>query len=57
MKRRGSMTKIKEMFLSWWNNFTMSDDERYLSQSVDAADFERRLKNLINNNHSNLKGA
>ena len=51
------MIRIKEMFLSWWTKFTMSDDERYLSEAVDAADFERRLKNLINHNHSNLKGA
>ena len=48
---------IKKAIAAWWKNFTMSNDERYLSASVDAADFERRLKNLINYNNSNLRGA
>jgi hypothetical protein len=41
----------------WWENFTMSDDERYLSNSRDAADFERRLYTLIHRKNTNLTGA
>ena len=51
------MTKIKEMFLAWWRNFTMSNEERYLSESVDTADLERRLRELIHYNRANMRGA
>lgn len=51
------MELIKNMIVSWWQRFTMSSDEIYLSRAVDVADLERRLKNIINGQHSNIKGA
>ncbi len=45
-------SSIKAVLISWYENLTMSDDERYLSQAVDHADLERRLKNLLNKHNT-----
>ncbi len=34
---------------NWWTRWNMSVEDRYLSQSVDLVDFERRLKRVEEN--------
>lgn len=36
-----------KIIISWWNNFMMSDEERYLNQAVDQIDLENRLRNVF----------
>jgi hypothetical protein len=35
----------------WWKNFTMSAEERWLSQSADVVELENKLRQLWNYNH------
>ncbi len=37
---------MAKAFLNWWKSYTKSDRIRYLEESADHADLERRLKVL-----------
>lgn len=45
-RRTNMFTKIKDWFGRTKNWLTMSEEERWLSQSADLADLERRLQIL-----------
>ena len=45
MNRRTYMLKALK---NWLKTFNMTNEERFLSQSVDVADFQARLKYLEN---------
>ena len=40
----------------WWKSFTMSEEERYLSKSMDHIDLENRLRILQNNTKDSFYG-
>jgi len=40
------MDTILKHLQAWWKNFTMSSEERYLSNSIDHGDLENRLRRL-----------
>ena len=42
------LSKIKNKIVSMWENFTMNPMDRYLSQAVDHADLEVRLREYFN---------
>ena len=42
-----TLSRIASIVSSWWKNFTMNDDERYLSQAVDHVDFENRMRVVL----------
>ena len=42
-------TKMWQALKNWWTRWNMSVEDRYLSQSVDLVDFERRLKRVEEN--------
>jgi hypothetical protein len=48
------LTKIGSAVSSWWKNFTMDDDARFLSKAVDHVDFENRMKVILNQNRNNF---
>lgn len=49
-----TLTKIRYAVSSWWKNFTMNDTDRFLSQSADHADFEKRMRAVLNQNRNNF---
>lgn len=54
------LSYIKNAIGKWWANFTMSAEDRYLSQATDIVDFEGRLKNIMfhdHHNHNRFRGA
>ena len=44
--------KIIESLKNWWKNFTMSSEERWLSQSADIVDLEQKLVHIWNKQHN-----
>ena len=53
------LSRIASAVSSWWKNFTMNDDERYLSEAVDHVDFENRMRYVLDRTRHwnfNLKG-
>ena len=48
------LTKIGAAVSSWWKNFTIDDDERFLGKAVDHVDFEHRMKIVLNQNRNNF---
>lgn len=49
-----TFTKIRSAVSSWWKNFTMNDDERFLSKAVDHVDFENRMRVVLNQHRNNF---
>jgi hypothetical protein len=47
------LSYIKNAIGKWWANFTMSAEDRYLSQATDIVDLEGRLKNIMFHDHHN----
>ena len=52
------MQKIKESLQSLWSTWTMSAEERWLSQSADIIELEQKLRQLWtpNQNYNNHTG-
>jgi hypothetical protein len=51
--------KLGEKLKTWWNNFTMSPEERWLAQSTDIVELENKLRRLWEphyNDYSKLGG-
>lgn len=46
------VTIITAAVSTWWNNFNMTPEERWLSQSADVGELENRLRILENSNQS-----
>jgi len=46
--------KIIRGIKAWWANFTMSQDERWLSQSADVVELENRLRQIWGYNKNTL---
>ena len=39
----------------WWAEYTMSADERWLSQSADVVELEKKLRQIWNPNYNNFR--
>ena len=48
------LSRIASAVSSWWKNFTMNDDERYLSEAVDHVDFENRMRVVLDRTRYNF---
>jgi hypothetical protein len=47
------LAEILLVIKQWWKGFTMSNEERYLSQSIDHGDLENRIRRLEYQRHQN----
>lgn len=48
------LKKVVAAVSAWWKNFTMSDDERFLSQAVDHVDFENRMRAVLDSSRNSF---
>lgn len=46
------VTIITSAMATWWNNFNMTPEELWLSQSADVGELENRLRILENSDQS-----
>jgi len=52
------LSRFKNKIRKWWTNFTMSAEDRYLSQATDIVDLEGRLREITgHNDHNRFRGA
>jgi|APCry1669188879_1035177.scaffolds.fasta_scaffold893965_1 hypothetical protein len=42
---------LKQRLHTWWQNFTMTEQERWLASSADIRELELRLRMIHNHNH------
>ena len=47
------LAEIISAIVAWWKNYTISDEERYLGQSIDHGDLENRIRRLEYMRHQN----
>lgn len=46
------LAEIISAIAAWWQNFNMTPEERWLSESSDVGELENRLRRLANQNHN-----